>query len=161
MQLQQSLPGPLPSIEKKRRLPLNLDRASGEAARRRLRRLSGADFARRVRFRDKAGYRYALPHADDALYQHYLNRDLIDPLTRDNKLGARALLYVAKPRTRALVRMPLPGSYVRLLDLVTKHVVEVRLAAIFLHGRERSGHALVDSIVDLGQVVDMREFAAS
>jgi len=159
--------GPLPSIEKRRRLPLNLDHVAGEAAKRRQRRLPRTEFTKRVRFRDRTGYQYALPSRLDPLYNQYLKNGLIDALPTpasgsadDNRplVGARALLYVSKPRTRALVRIPLPGTHVRLLDMLSKQVLEVRVLAFFIQGRERSGHAVVEVLVNHGAVLDISEF---
>jgi hypothetical protein len=39
-----------------------------------------AEFNRRVRFRDRAGYRYAVPRKSNTLYRNYVQRRMINPL---------------------------------------------------------------------------------
>jgi hypothetical protein len=42
--------------------------------------VSQTEFNRRVRFRDRAGYRYAVPRSTNALYRSYLRKRMINPL---------------------------------------------------------------------------------
>jgi hypothetical protein len=39
-----------------------------------------AEFNRRVRFRDRAGYRYAVPRSTNALYRSYVRKRMINPI---------------------------------------------------------------------------------
>ena len=156
---------------------VNIDDRLDRAARSKLRRLDRADFIGRVRFRDAAGNRYALPHPKDVLYQTYLKSGVIDgsadPADSDDssgsssgtstasddevELGRRSLLYVSKPITRKLVPVKRAGERLRLLDMRSKHVYEGRVERFFFAGRERSGHTVLADVSDAGPVLDVRE----
>jgi len=180
-----SEPPPPPTTKTRFRMPQqNLDSANQRDARRKQRRLTRTEFAKRIRFRDAAGYRYALPEKSDDLYRQYRSKNLVDAFENDDDeedddggggnndnaaallareerrtLGKRALLYASKPITRRRVAVPRVGAKVRLLDLASKHVFEGRVERFFFERRERGGHTVLRDVANTGPVVDIAEFA--
>jgi hypothetical protein len=178
-----SEPQPPSTVTRFRMPQQNLDNANQRDARRKQRRLTRTEFAKRIRFRDAAGYRYALPEKSDDLYRQYRSKNLIDAFENDDDddddddeedgadnaallareerrtLGKRALLYASKPITRRRVAVPRAGVKVRLLDLASKHVFEGRVERFFFERRERGGHTVLRDVVNTGPVVDIAEFA--
>jgi len=149
--------------ERRRQPEPNRDNAQKAIALRAQQRLRRDEFIGRVRFRDAAGNRYAMPHRNDSLYRSYLSQHLIDPLRQrtgvnesdderdtdtaaaddddedeDAQPSGRTLLYVSKPITRKLVAVHQPGSTVRLLDMKTKQVLTGRVRKFMFVRRDRS-----------------------
>jgi hypothetical protein len=176
-----SEPEPPSTVTRFRMPQQNLDSANQRDARRKQRRLTRTEFAKRIRFRDAAGYRYALPEKSDDLYRQYRSKNIIDAFENDDDddadeadgadnaallareerrtLGKRALLYASKPITRRRVAVPRAGAKVRLLDLASKHVFEGRVERFFFERRERGGHTVLRDVANTGPVVDIAEFA--
>lgn len=118
--------------------------------------ISRNEFRDRVRFRDEAGFLYAIPRKGDDLYRNYVSSNMVDggrSMTRGEEheeapLSSKSmLLYLKMPRTQLLQR--LPHGTLTLTDLKSQRTYVCAVKMAFVRSRERKGHIIVSGMTRL------------
>ena len=154
------------SLSSKKHALANLDSSRKRRARNAQFTISQRDFAKRVRFVDSAGYKYAVPLVSDSLYEQYVKTGMVDfnaptadTLPQDGEAPldtTTVMLYFRKPRTREL--KVLPTADVTLFDMETHRVFEARVSLVVSSQMNKPGHMLLENLVDTGRIGNAADF---
>jgi hypothetical protein len=143
----------------------NLDSSRKRRVRSALFSISQRDFAKRVRFVDAAGFKYAVPLVSDTLYEQYVKTGMVDLNEPLDKMPAdseapldtdKVMLYFRKPRTKQLEA--LPSGDVTLLDMESHRVYEGRISLVVSSQMNKPGHMLLENLVDTGRTGNAADF---
>lgn len=152
-----------------RRGTTNVDRALRRREKTSWFSISTSEFARRKRFVDTDGNTYAIANAKDRLYKRHTRNGRVCCAADDNGLPiggrlvrggdgtrgreyGRTLLFSRKPRQRSI--SPLPRGEIQMMDTETGHLFTARVDIAIFHRESKSGHVIVDDMVDWGAISD-------